>query len=70
MVSPDFPMNADHTQPTTGAIFAVNMLVATLGVSTYTFEEIYERLNAVGFCNIRLIQPDKQMDGLVEALKI
>ena len=70
LVIRDHVMNADHTQPTTGAIFAVNMLVGTRGGSTYTFEEIYEGLNAAGFCNIRLIQPDKQMDGLIEALKI
>ena len=70
LVIRDHVMSPDHTQPTTGAIFAVNMLVGTLGGSTYNFEEIYEGLKTTGFSNIRLIQPDKQMDGLVEAFKI
>jgi SAM-dependent methyltransferase len=70
LVIRDHVMSPDNTQPTTGAIFAVNMLVGTLGGSTYSFKEIDEGLKTAGFTKIRLIQPDKHMDGLVEAFKI
>ena len=70
LVIRDHVMSPDNTQPTTGAIFAVNMLVGTLGGSTYSLKEIHEGLKTAGFSQIRLIQPDKHMDGLVEAFKI
>jgi SAM-dependent methyltransferase len=70
LVIRDHVMSPDHTHPTTGAIFAVNMLVGTLGGSTYSFKKIDEGLKTAGFTKIRLIQPDKHMDGLVEAFKI
>ena len=69
LVIRDHIMSSDHTQPASGAFFAVNMLVATHGGSTYTFDEITEGLKAAGFNNIKLMQPDVQMNGLVEAFK-
>jgi predicted O-methyltransferase YrrM len=69
LVIRDHIMSPDHTQPTSGAFFAVNMLLATRGGSTYSFEEIKEALESAGFTNINLIQPDEQMDGLVEGFK-
>jgi ubiquinone/menaquinone biosynthesis C-methylase UbiE len=66
----DHVMSPDHTQPASGAIFAVNMLVGTPGGSTYSFDEIQEGLKAAGFNNIKLIQPDELMNGLIEAFKI
>lgn len=69
LVIRDHVMSPDHTQPASGAIFAVNMLVATREGSTYSFEEIKASLESAGFTKINLIQPDEQMDGLVEGFK-
>jgi ubiquinone/menaquinone biosynthesis C-methylase UbiE len=69
LVIRDHVMSPDHTQPASGALFAVNMLVGTPGGSTYSFEEIKAPLESAGFINIRLIQPDEQMSGLVEGFK-
>jgi predicted O-methyltransferase YrrM len=69
LVIRDHIMSPDHTQPTNGAFFAVNMLVVTHEGRTYSFEEIKASLESAGFIKIKLIQPDKQMDGLVEGFK-
>jgi SAM-dependent methyltransferase len=69
LVIRDHVMNSDHTQPTSGAFFAVNMLVVTEGGRTYSFEEIKSSLESVGFINVKLIQPDERMNGLVEGFK-
>jgi len=65
----DHVMSPDHTQPASGALFAVNMLVGTPGGRTYSFEEIESSLESAGFVHISLIQPDEQMSGLVEGFK-
>ena len=65
----DHVMEPDRTQPTDGAIFAVNMLVATPGGNTYTFEEIRGGLAQAGFIDIRLLRLGEHMDALVEAFK-
>ncbi len=65
----DHVMASDRTSPKEGAIFAVNMLIATSGGSTYTYEEIKEALAGAGFTRIRLMQKGEHMDGLVEAFK-
>jgi hypothetical protein len=65
----DHVMNPDRTQPPSGAMFAVNMLVATPGGNTYTFEEIRDALAEAGFTSVRLIRTGELMDGLVEATK-
>jgi len=65
----DHVMDPDRTRPVEGAIFAVNMLVATTGGNTYTFDEIRAGLTQAGFVNIRLLQPGEHMDALVEATK-
>lgn len=65
----DHVMSPDHTQPIRGALFAVNMLIVTPGGRTYSFEEIEESLESAGFTRINLIQPDEQMDGLIEGFK-
>lgn len=64
----DHVMSPDHTQPTEGALFAVNMLAGTKGGGTYTFEEIETGLAAAGFVGIRQIQ-SKAMFSLVEGFK-
>ena len=65
----DHVMQPDNTAPKSGALFAVNMLVATPGGGTYTYEEIKTGLTAAGFENIRLIQEADKMMGLVEAYR-
>ncbi len=65
----DHVMDPDRTRPKDGAIFAVNMFVATAGGNTYTFEEIRDSLVQAGFTDIRLLQSGEHMDGLVEALR-
>jgi hypothetical protein len=47
----------------------VNMLVVTPDGSTYSFEEIKSSLETAGFIRVNLIQPDEQMNGLVEGFK-
>ena len=69
LVIRDHIMSPDHTQPTSGTIFAVNMLVGTPGGGTYTFDEIQASLESTGFINIKLIQDDERMQGLVEGFK-
>lgn len=65
----DHVMEPDRTRPKDGAIFAVNMLLGTLGGSTYTYEEIKTGLSQAGFIGIRLLKRGEHMDALVEALK-
>ncbi len=65
----DHVMEPDRTRPKDGAVFAVNMFVATAGGNTYTFEEIKEGLVQAGFADIRLLQSGEHMDGLVEAFR-
>lgn len=47
----DWIMNNDRTQPTTGAIFAINMLVGTDGGDCFTEQEVTEMFDAAGFKN-------------------
>jgi predicted O-methyltransferase YrrM len=65
----DHVMEPDRIRPKAGAIFAVNMLVATPGGNTYTFDEIKTGLTRAGFINIRLLQTGEHMDALIEAFK-
>ena len=65
----DHVMDEDRVRPDAGAVFAVNMLVATAGGGTYTFAEIAEDLSQSGFSNIRLLKAGGHMDSLVEAFK-
>lgn len=69
LVIRDHVMNPDHTQPASGALFAVNMLISTNEGGTYSFEETKASLESAGFTKINLIQPDEQMDGLIEGFK-
>ena len=65
----DHVMDPDRTRPKDGAIFAVNMFVATTSGNTYTFDEIKKGLVEAGFIDVRLLQAGEHMDGLVEACK-
>ena len=65
----DHVLSPDRTQPRSGALFAVNMLVGTEGGNSYTEAEIRDMLTEAGFTGVRLIHSDTQMDGLVEAFR-
>ena len=69
LVIRDIVMEESRTKPTAGALFAVNMLVATEGGGTYTFEEYREDLRDAGFKNITLIARDDFMNSLIQAEK-
>jgi ubiquinone/menaquinone biosynthesis C-methylase UbiE len=64
----DYIMDDSRTRPEGGAIFAVNMLVATSGGNTYTFKEIYEDLKIAGFVDVRLVREGLRMDQLVTGM--
>jgi predicted O-methyltransferase YrrM len=65
----DHVMSPDRTEPGPGALFAVNMLVATSGGNCYTFDEIRSDLEAAGFTRVRQLQSGEMMNALVEAFK-
>lgn len=65
----DYVMNKTRTFPPSGAIFAVNMLVATRDGDCYTYEEIREDLEKAGFSQISMIREGQNMDQLVLATK-
>jgi len=69
LVIRDHVMSPDRTQPVSGALFAVNMLVGTQSGGTYTFEEFHEALEAAGFIKINLVQQDDRMNGLIEGFR-
>ena len=48
----DWIMNNDRTQPTSGAVFAINMLVGTESGDCFTEPEVTEMLTAAGFKDI------------------
>jgi SAM-dependent methyltransferase len=52
IVIQDWIMNNDRTQPASGAVFAINMLVGTEAGDCFTDQEATEMLNAAGFKNI------------------
>jgi precorrin-6B methylase 2 len=65
----DHVMEPNHTAPKSGALFAINMMVGTPGGGTYSYEEIKSGLTAAGFKNVKLIQKDDPMMGLVEGYR-
>jgi len=65
----DYIMDESRTAPAPGALFAINMLVATKGGGTYTFAETRAALEQAGFGGVRLAREGQGMDSLVEAVK-
>jgi hypothetical protein len=65
----DILMEEDRTHPVAGALFAVNMLVATEGGGTFTFAELREDLVAAGFSEVALARQDEAMNAIVLAKK-
>jgi hypothetical protein len=64
----DHVMSEDHTETLEGALFAVNMLVATPAGGTYSFEQINSDLEEAGFTGGHLLHRT-EMDSLVTAQK-
>ena len=65
----DILMEESRTHPVAGALFAVNMLVATEGGGTFTFAELREDLEAAGFIQTALRRQDEAMNSIVVAEK-
>ncbi len=65
----DFIMDPSRTTPITGALFALNMLVNTAAGDTYTFAEVSEVLQKVGFIKVELLQQGEQQNDLISAEK-
>lgn len=66
----DVVMEPSRTSPVGGALFAVNMLVATEGGGTYTFDEYSEDLRDSGFGDVTLVHRDEFMNSLIRAKKM
>ena len=65
----DILMEENRTQPVAGALFAVNMLVATQGGGTFTFAELREDLASAGFVKAEVPRADEAMSSIVVARK-
>jgi hypothetical protein len=63
----DIILDETRTTPIGGALFAVNMLVATAAGNSYTLTEYQEDLTQAGFRNITLLHADEGMNALVKA---
>ncbi len=65
----DIVVDASRTRPVGGALFAVNMLVATQGGTAFTFDELREDLASAGFVNVKSLRRGEIMDSVVRASK-
>jgi SAM-dependent methyltransferase len=65
----DIVMEETRVQPVAGALFAVNMLVATEGGGTFTFDELRADLEAAGFTRASVLRRDEAMNSIVVAKK-
>jgi precorrin-6B methylase 2 len=65
----DMLMDESRTRPVAGALFAVNMLVATPAGGTFTFAELGEDLAAAGFGGASVARQDEAMNSVVVAVK-
>ena len=65
----DMLMEQSRVAPVAGALFAVNMLVATEGGGTFTFDEFSEDLAFAGFGQASMVRSDPGMHAVVSARK-
>jgi hypothetical protein len=65
----DVLMDDSKTSPAAGALFAINMLVATQAGGTFTFDELREDLEASGFTDVAVLRRDEGMNSVVQARK-
>ncbi|MGM0417704.1 MAG: methyltransferase [Thermodesulfobacteriota bacterium] len=69
LVIRDHIMDKTRTNPPDGAVFALNMLVATNGGDTYTFDEVRDLLETAGFSDVLLVNKGENMDSIVTCKK-
>ena len=50
-------------------MFAINMLVATEGGGTFTFNELREDLEDAGFTGVKVLHRDEGMNSVIQAVK-
>lgn len=65
----DVVLDGTRLNPPAGALFAINMLVATTGGGCYTFNEYREDLATARFVDITLVREDTWMDAIIRAVK-
>ena len=65
----DMLMDESRTTPVAGALFAINMLVATEGGGTFTFNELREDLEDAGFTGVKVLHRDEGMNSVIQAVK-
>jgi precorrin-6B methylase 2 len=65
----DIVMESNRTAPAAGALFAINMLVATEGGGTFTFDELRSDLESVGFEHAGLVRQEPPMNSIVTATR-
>lgn len=65
----DILMEEDRISPTSGSLFAVNMLVGTQSGGTYTVAELREDLELVGFHNVYVARDDASMNSVLVATR-
>jgi len=65
IVIQDWIMNNERTQPVSGAIFAINMLVGTEAGDCFTEEEVTGMLVAAGFSNISRIEFETGLSQMI-----
>lgn len=61
----DVVMDESRVEPAYGALFAVNMLVATEGGGTYTLADLRQDLEPAGFADVHLIRQEPGMNSVV-----
>ena len=69
IVIQDWIMNDDRTQPISGAVFAINMLVGTEAGDCYTEREISEILTGAGFVNISRLEFESGLSQMIAQKK-
>ncbi|MCL2647140.1 MAG: methyltransferase domain-containing protein [Phycisphaerales bacterium] len=65
----DFLMDSSRTVSVAGALFAINMLVATPKGGTFTVNELRDDLAAAGFTRFGVLKQDGTMQSVVAAKK-
>ncbi len=65
IVIQDWIMNHSRTQPPSGAIFAINMLVGTEAGDCFTEQEVTEMLNTAGFKDISRIEYESGLSQMI-----
>ena len=65
----DILMEETRTQPVAGALFAINMLVATPAGGTFTLAELREDLETAGFREVALVRQHEAMNCVIVAHK-